>query len=217
MTHLKWPLLLTVILLFPLIPVRSQTSRIAVVDFEKAVVESAEGKKSSKKFNAELQSKQADDEKRKKELEDGQKKLQTQERTLSETAKANLQKDIDRRTTELRRLNEDTQKELQSLRDELLRPIAERASAILNAMAVEQGFTLIVDVSNPQNDVVWFNPKNDITAELTKRIDAEVARTSEAKPAGSAAPATPRPTTPAAPRTNRPTPRPGTPAPSAPR
>src|SRR5436305_1702418 len=64
MTHLKWPLLLTVILLFPLIPVRSQTSRIAVVDFEKAVVESAEGKKSSEKFSAALQSKQADAEKR---------------------------------------------------------------------------------------------------------------------------------------------------------
>src|SRR3989442_8924792 len=197
--------------------VSGQISKIAVVDFERAIVQSVEGKKSSGQFNAKLQSKQADAEKRQKELEDAQRKLQTQERTLSDTAKANLQKDIERRTTELQRYNEDAQKELQSLRDELLRPIAERASAILNAMAVEQGFTLIVDVSNPQNNVVWFNPKNDITAELTKRIDAELARTSEAKPAGSAAPATPRPTTPAAPRTNTPTPRPGTPAPSAPR
>src|SRR5437660_8357543 len=185
--------------------VSGQISKIAVVDFERAIVQSVEGKKSSGQFNAKLQSKQADAEKRQKELEDAQRKLQTQERTLSDTAKANLQKDIERRTTELQRYNEDTQKELQSLRDELLRPIAERASAILNAMAVEQGYTLIVDVSNPQNSVVWFNPKNDITAELTKRIDAELARTSEAKPAGSAAPATPRPTTPAAPRTNTPT------------
>src|SRR5437016_7068893 len=162
MTHLKWPLLLTVILLFPLIPVRSQTSRIAIVDYEKAVVESAEGKKSSEKFNAALQSKQADAEKRQKELEDGQKKLQTQERTLSETAKANLQKDIDRRTTEMQRFNEDSQKELQSLRDELLRPIAEKATGILNQLAAERGYTLVVDVSNPQNNVVWFNPQNDI-------------------------------------------------------
>src|SRR5438876_12203905 len=114
----------------PPIPVRSQTSRIAVVDFEKAVVESAEGKKSSEKFNAALQSKQADVEKREKELEDGQKKLQTQERTLSEIAKANLQRGIDRRTTELQRLNEDAQKELQSLRGELLRSIAERGRDI---------------------------------------------------------------------------------------
>ena len=198
---LSLPVIMTLLVSVSL--VHGQTSRVAVVDFEKAIVESVEGKKSSDKFNSTLQAKQAEGEKRQKELEDAQRKLQTQERTLSDTAKANLQKDIERRTTELQRYNEDAQKELQSLRDELLRPIAERASAILNAMAVEQGFTLIVDVSNPQNNVVWFNPKNDITAELTKRIDAELARTSEAKPAGSAAPATPRP---AAPRTTAPAP-----------
>src|ERR1051326_3719174 len=124
---------------------RAQMSKVGVVDFERAIVESVEGKKSSDKFNAALQAKQADGEKRQKELEDAQKKLQTQERTLSEAAKANLQKDIDRRTTELQRFNEDSQKELQSLRDELLRPIAEKASGLLNAIAAERGYTLIVD------------------------------------------------------------------------
>src|SRR2546423_3046408 len=170
MIRLRWlPLSIISLLLWtPL--VRGQVSKVAVVDFEKAIVESVEGKKSSEKFNTTLQSKQADAEKRQKELEDAQKKLQTQERTLSETAKANLQRDIDRRTTEMQRFNEDAQKELQSLRDELLRPIAERASAILNALAAEQGYTLIVDMSNPQNNVVWFNPKNDVTEELTRRI-----------------------------------------------
>src|SRR5438876_7226680 len=163
--------------------VSGQMSKIAVVDFERAIVQSVEGKKSSGQFNAKLQSKQADAEKRQKELEDAQRKLQTQERTLSDTAKANLQKDIDRRTTELKRFNEDSQKELQSLRDELLRPIAERASAILNAMAVEQGYTLVVDISNPQNNVLWFNPTNDITAELVRRIDAATKTNEAAKPA----------------------------------
>src|SRR5438128_1579178 len=219
MARFKLSLLVIMTLVVSVSLVHGQTWRVAVVDFEKAIVESVEGKKSSDKFNGTLQAKQADGEKRQKELEDAQRKLQTQERTLSDTAKANLQKDIERRTTELQRYNEDTQKELQSLRDELLRPIAERASAILNAMAVEQGYTLIVDVSNPQNSVVWFNPKNDITAELTKRIDAEMAKASEAKPAGPAgsAPAAPRPV-PAAPRTITPapsaSPRPTTPVPA---
>ena len=101
------------------------------VDFERAVVDSAGGKTASAKFNAQLQSTQTDIEKRQKELDDQQKKLQNGSRTLSDTAKADLQKDIDRRTTELKRLNEDAQKELQGLRDELLRPIAERAIRIL--------------------------------------------------------------------------------------
>jgi outer membrane protein len=208
MIRLRWLLPIVSLLVWtPL--VQAQVSKVAIVDFERAIVESAEGKKSSDKFTATLQSKQAEGEKRQKELEDAQKKLQTQERTLSETAKATLQKDIDRRTTEMQRFNEDSQKELQSLRDELLRPIAERASVILNGIAAEQGYTLIVDVSNPQNNVVWFNLKNDITAELTRRIDASTPKTSEAVPA-------PRPTAPApvAPRPGSPlAPRPAAPAP----
>jgi Skp family chaperone for outer membrane proteins len=139
MIPLRWLLVpvVTLVVWTPL--VRAQVSKVAVVDFERALVESVEGKKSSDKFNATLQAKQADGEKRQKELEDAQRKLQTQDRTLNEAAKANLQKDIDRRTTELQRFNEDSQKELQSLRDQLLRPIAERANALLNALAAEKG------------------------------------------------------------------------------
>jgi outer membrane protein len=209
MIRLKWPLLFIPGFVVSASLVGGQVSKIAVVDFERAVVQSAEGKKSSDKFNVALQGRQADAEKRQKELEDAQRKLQTQQQLLNETAKANLQKDIDRRTTELQRFNEDSQKELQSLRDELLRPIAERASAILNAIAAEQGYTVIVDVSNPQNSVVWFNPKNDITEELTRRIDAATPKTTEAAPssAPSARPATPAPATPRA----------ATPGPAAPR
>jgi outer membrane protein len=214
MTRLRWLLLPILGLLIQTPPVQAQVSKVAIVDFEKAIVDSVEGKKSSDKFNATLQSKQADGQKRQRELEDAQKKLQTQERTLSEAAKANLQKDIDRRTTELQRFNEDSQKELQSLRDQLLRPIAEKASAILNQLAAEKGYTLVVDISNPQNNVVWFNPANDITAELTRRIDAAT-KTSEATPTpapSSARPATPapqapRPAVPVVPRPTGPAPK----------
>ena len=205
MSRLRASLLPTLTLLIVTPVLRAQSPKVAVVDFERAIVESGEGKKSSEKFNNTLQSRQADGEKRQKELEDAQKKLQTQERTLSETAKANLQKDIDRRTTELQRFSEDSQKEMQSMRDELLRPIAERASAVLNAMAAEQGYTVIIDISNPQNNVLWFNPANDITAELTRRIDASTATSGTAP----ASPANPRPATPA--------PRPANPAPTAPK
>ena len=188
------------------------------MDFERAVVESKEGKKSSDKFNATLQAKQSDIEKRQKELEDQQRKLQNGARTLSDVAKADLQKDIDRRTTELQRVNEDAQKELQALRDELLRPIAERATAILNAMAAERNYTLVVDLSNQENNVLWFNAKNDITAELVKRIDDVTAQeATKGEPSKPAAPAStaPRTATPPAPRQT--TPAPTTPAPTAPK
>jgi outer membrane protein len=201
---------------------RAQLSTVVVVDFERAVVECQEGKKASEKFNAALQTKQTEVEKKQKELDDQQKKLQNGARTLSDSAKAELQKDIARRTTELQRLNEDAQKELQTLRDELLRPIAERATAILNAMAAENGYTVVIDVSNPDSNVIWANPKNDVTAELIKRIDAAALAAGKPEPAKSAspspAPSTSGSATPQAPRLANPgVPRPTVPAPTAPK
>ena len=175
---------------------RAQVSNVAVVDFERAVVESVEGKKASDKFNVTLKAKQADVEKRQRDLEESQKKLANGTITLSTTAKADLQRDIDRKTTELQRMNDDTQKELQGLRDELLRPIAERATAALNGMAAAEGYTLVIDISNPENNVIWANPKNDITAELIKRLDTAAPK----EPAKTEAPkATTPSTTPAPP------------------
>jgi outer membrane protein len=183
----------------------AQMSIVVVVDFERAVVESAEGKKASEKFNATAQAKTAELEKKQKDIEELGKKLQAGARTLSDTAKAQIQRDIDRQTRELQRQNEDVQKDLQIMRDELLRPIAERATAILQAMAAEKAYTVVIDVSNPENNVVWVNEKNNITEELIKRIDASAPKEA-AKPAAPAsstnkppAASTTKPTTPATP------------------
>jgi Skp family chaperone for outer membrane proteins len=208
MTRLKLLLLVTVVLgLITLPQALNAQSRVVAVDFERAVVQSAEGKKSSDKFNAALQAKQADVEKKQKEIEDLTKKLQNGARTLSDTVKADTQKDIDRKTLDLQRVNEDAQKELEVLRDELLRPIAQKATAILNAMAQQQGYTLVIDVSNPQNNVAFVNPKNDVTDVLIKAIDAETAKEAASAPAPAAPPKTPAPAAPR-PATANPAPKP---------
>jgi outer membrane protein len=194
MNRLKIPVVTIVALLFSAPMMRAQLSKVVVVDFEKAVVESDEGKKASEKFNALLQTKQGDIEKKQKDIEDQQKKLQNGARTLSDQAKADIQRDIDKRTTELTRLNEDAQRELQASRDELLKPIADLATAVLGAMAAQENYTLVIDISNPESNVVWKNPKNDITDELIKKINAAAAA------AKAEAPKTPAPATPPAAR-----------------
>jgi len=194
MNRLKIPVVTIVALLFSAPMMRAQLSKVVVVDFEKAVVESDEGKKASEKFNALLQAKQGDIEKKQKDIEDQQKKLQNGARTLSDQAKADIQRDIDKRTTELTRLNEDAQRELQASRDELLKPIADLATAVLGAMAAQENYYLVIDISNPESNVVQKNPKNDITDELIKKINAAAAA---AKPE---APKTPAPAAPSATR-----------------
>src|SRR5262245_10429156 len=161
----------------------AQTIKIGVVDMERAIVGSVEGKKAEATFTAKLEELRKSIETKQKDLEAQQAKLRTQERLLDDTLKANMTRDIERRQTELTRSQEDAQKELDTLRTELMRPIAEVAETILEKYGKEQDYTLIIDTSNPQNgSIVWTNPKADLTETITKMIDAELAKNPPKKP-----------------------------------
>lgn len=151
-------------------------TRVAVIDFQRAVVENAEGKKANDQLMAEVTKRQASFEKKQKALEDAQNKLRTQGKALSDAANADLTKQVDQLTTELNRDNEDAQKELGELQQRLLRPVAERASKVLNAYAAEMGFAVVFDVSNQANSIIYVEPVADITTEIIRRVDNDIAK-----------------------------------------
>src|SRR5262245_34563038 len=62
--------------------------KVAVVDFQRAVTENADGKKAASQLMAEVTSRQTKFDQTQKSLEDMQTQLRTQERSLSEAARA---------------------------------------------------------------------------------------------------------------------------------
>jgi outer membrane protein len=150
-------------------------TKIAVIDFQAALASNSEGKKAQEKLGTEVSKRQADMEKIQKTLDDAQNKLRTQDRALSDAAKADLSRDIDRMSTELQRKNDDAQKELQELQQQLLRPIAERLQKVLQAYASEMGYAVVLDAMS----VVYFQDVADITTEIIRRVDADVAVTTK--------------------------------------
>src|SRR5499433_892472 len=156
--------------------------RVAVVDFQKAVTENSEGKKAQEKFMAELNRRQKDFEDKQKTMTDAQTKLQNGDKALSETAKADLAKQIDKLNTELQRMNDDAQKDLGDLQQQLFRPIAEKTQDVLKSYSEENGFAVVFDISQG-NSIIYRQDVADITTEIIRRVDA-----TPGKPA--AAPAT---------------------------
>lgn len=154
--------------------------KVAVIDFQAALAGNVEGKKAQAQLGTEVNKRQTDMERTQKSLEDAQNKLRTQDKALSDAAKADLGRDIDRMTTELQRKNDDAQKELQDLQQQLLRPIAERLQKVLQAYASEMGYAVVLDAMS----VVYFQDIADITTEIIRRVDADVAAT--ARPAAPA-------------------------------
>ena len=122
---------------------------------------------------------------------------------MSETARAQLQKDIDRLTTDIQRFNEDAQQEVQLLQNELMGDFQTKLSPVIQQVAVEKKLHMIFSAADA--GLVWGDPGLDITSDVVKKFDAATPATAAAP----AAPAAPRPAAPAAPR-------PAAPAPSIP-
>ncbi|MBI2149698.1 MAG: OmpH family outer membrane protein [Acidobacteria bacterium] len=162
-------------------------TRVAVVDFQKAVVENSEGKKAQEAFLAEVNKREKEFNDKQKAIADIQAKLQAQEKVLSDTVKADMSKQIDRHTTDLQRMNDDAQKDLGDLQQQLFRPIAERTQKVLEAYSSENGFAVVFDLSSQASNIIYRQEIADITTEIIRRVDAVAAKAPAAEPAKKAA------------------------------
>ena len=129
-------------------PAGEKAGKVAVIDLQKAITENAEGKKAQEKFMAEFNKKQKEFEDKQKAMTDAQTKLQTQDKVLSPDVKAQLSKDVDKYNTELQRMNDDAQKDLGDLQQQLFKPIAEKAQDVLKSYSTDNGFAAVFDVSS---------------------------------------------------------------------
>jgi outer membrane protein len=164
---------------------QTPAGRVAVVDFQRAVTENSEGKKAQEKFMAELNKRQQEFEQKQKTLTDTQTKLQNGDKTLNDAAKADLSKQIDKLNTELQRMNDDAQKDLGDLQQQLFRPIAEKAQEAVKSYSSENGFAVVFDTSSQASSIIYVQDVADITTEIIRRIDASAAK-APAAPASAA-------------------------------
>jgi outer membrane protein len=115
---------------------------------------------------------------------------------MSDDAKTKLMRDIDAGTTRLNRETQDAQADLDEAQGKLMQELGNKMMAVVEKYATQNGFALVLDVSNPQTPVLWAASSVDITNDIVKLYD-------QAYPAGSTGPAKPaapapaRPTVPA--------------------
>ena len=98
---------------------------------------------------------------------------------MSESAVLQLNRDIERMTTDLNRMNEDIQIELDQYRQELLLPVAQRVDETIQLYAKENSFSLILDISNPDVGLAFATDAANITENII-----ELMNTSEEPPPG---------------------------------
>lgn len=147
-------------------------AKIAFVVLQRVVAESTDGKQASAKVQALQQRKVGELNERQKATQGLQEKLDKSGAVMSEAARVDLTKQVERATVDMQRATQDAQAEVQELQQQLQEEFQRRIAPIIEAVGKERGLYYIFN--GPDSGMVWADAALDITADVVKKFDASM-------------------------------------------
>jgi len=175
-------------------------TKIGIVNLQIAMQNTKEGQASvadlQKRFN-EPRTKEL--EVKRDEVKEMNDRLQRGGNTMSQTAKEELQRQIDARTKSFQRDVEDYNADREEEERKILDDLVVKMRAVIEKYAQENGFRVILDATNPNSGILWWTNEADVTQQIVDAYDKTQPVKSGSTPA-TKAPATKQPTPPPAPK-----------------
>ncbi len=148
-------------------------AKIAYVDLNTIATASKEGQAAGQKIK-DLQAKKAAElESKQKQLQTAQQKLETGGAVLSEAARAQQAKEVERLQTDLQRASQDAQKEVQEFTQELQLQFQQKLLPVIEQVAKAKNLHFILSIADA--GVVWVDAGLNVTADVVAALDAATA------------------------------------------
>jgi outer membrane protein len=170
--------------------VAQTATKVGVIQAQSALVSTKDGQKAVAELDTRLAPRKKDLERKQAEIKDLQDKLQRGGNAMAEPARNDLMRSIDQKTKSFNRDMEDAQAESQQEQRKLLDDLSQRMMAVIDKYAQSNGYSLILDVSNPNTPVLYAANAVDITKDIIELYDKS-ATSSAAAPAKPVAPPKP--------------------------
>jgi outer membrane protein len=145
--------------LAPLATVAPAQLKVAVVNVQKAMIDSDELKKVSAQIESKFKPKQDELNKLQSDMASIQQQLQSNK--LTPQAQSDLQLQGQRKQRDAQRLSDDLQQEFDRDRQDILGKTAQKMSEVVKKLAEERGYDVVIDVSQ----ALYFKPALDVTAD----------------------------------------------------
>jgi Skp family chaperone for outer membrane proteins len=173
-------------------------AKIALIAFEQAVFATNEGQKAVQDIQTKYKPKKDQIDSLSHEVDSLKKALQSAPATLSDADRAAKMKEIDTKEKHLNHDAEDAQTAYNTDLQESYGKIAAKVSVVLKKYVSDNGYTLLLDVSSQQSNVMWANQSTDVTQALVAAYNTSsgvAAPVPTAPSAAAPAAAKPRPST----------------------
>ena len=147
------------------IGIGSAQTKVAVVNSQRAILETAEIKKAQVDLEAKFKPRQDQMARLTKELQDIQTQLQSGK--LNQNAEQELTVQGQRKQRELQRLQDDLQADVDRERNDILQRSGTHMQEIVKKLADEKGLDVVIDTSN----TIFYKSSLDLTAEAVAAYD----------------------------------------------
>jgi outer membrane protein len=169
--------------LFAVSQIAPAQTKVAVINLQRAVLESAEIKAASAAMETKYKPRVSEIDQLNKEVAAIQQNLQSNSGKLTAQAEADLSAQAQRKQRDIQRKQEDLQADVDRERNEILQKSSVKMSAVVRKLAESKGLDVVVDAPY----TVYFKEALEITAEAIVAYDKE-----NPAPGGAIAPAKPK-------------------------
>ena len=145
-------------------------AKVAYIDLQYIASNSVEGKAATGRIQEFAKKKTAELEGKQKALEAARSKLLQGGTVLSDSARGQMEKDIDKMARELQFAQQEAQSEQQALTQDLQNEFQTRLNPVIDQVAQEKGLHLVLSIAD--SGAVWVNTGLNISLEVMKRLDS---------------------------------------------
>ena len=146
------------------------TLKIGYIDSQAILDQDPAAREAQRQFEASLATYQSEVQQLGEELQQLIEQYEQQQAMLSEEAKANRQEQIRLRQSQYQQRIQDLEQQATLRQAELVEPVMERISTIIDALRIEAGYSMIFDVA--AQGIISADPALDITPEVIRRLQA---------------------------------------------
>jgi outer membrane protein len=150
-------------------------NKVGVIQIQAAIQSTKDGQAAAADLETRLGPKRKELEKQQSDIKDLQDKLQRGSNTMSQTVKDDTQRQIDSKTKSFNRDVEDAQAEYEQESQKLINELGGKLVQVIERYAQQNGYSVILDVSNPNTPILYASNSVDITKDIIELYDKQAA------------------------------------------
>jgi outer membrane protein len=145
--------------------------KLGIISMQGALAGTKDGQKALQELDTKFAPKKKEFDNRQNELAQLRDQYNKGGNLMSEEKRNQLARDIDEKEKRLKRDMQDAEEELQAEQQRLVQGLAQRVMAVVEKYAKDNGYSMILDDSNPSTPVLWASTGIDITQDIIALYD----------------------------------------------